>query len=52
MISCHHLLQIWTEVQSGLGAVNFLTGAGGFLQVIVIVRNMMVRIEEVDLYAE
>ena len=26
-------LQIWTEVQSGEGSVNFITGAGGFLQV-------------------
>ena len=27
--------QIWTEVQSGTGAVNFLTGAGGFLQAVM-----------------
>ena len=26
---------IWTEVQNGVGAVNFVTGAGGFLQAIV-----------------
>jgi len=24
---------VWTEVDSGVGAVNFITGAGGFLQV-------------------
>jgi hypothetical protein len=27
--------QIWTEVQSGIGAVNFITGSGGFLQALV-----------------
>ncbi|TRY78102.1 hypothetical protein TCAL_14408 [Tigriopus californicus] len=26
---------IWTEVQSGVGAVNFITGAGGFLQALM-----------------
>ncbi len=28
-------MQIWTEVASGIGAVNFLTGAGGFLQSLI-----------------
>ena len=27
--------KIWTEVQSGVGAVNFITGAGGFLQALI-----------------
>ncbi|XP_059096648.1 protein-glucosylgalactosylhydroxylysine glucosidase-like [Tigriopus californicus] len=27
--------KIWTEVQSGVGAVNFITGAGGFLQALM-----------------
>ena len=27
--------QVWTEVQSGVGAVNFITGAGGFLQALI-----------------
>lgn len=27
--------QVWTEVQSGLGAVNFMTGMGGFLQALI-----------------
>ena len=27
--------KIWTEVQSGVGAVNFVTGAGGFLQAVL-----------------
>jgi trehalose/maltose hydrolase-like predicted phosphorylase len=26
---------VWTETQSGIGAVNFLTGIGGFLQAVV-----------------
>lgn len=27
-----HCLQVWTENADGSGAVNFLTGMGGFLQ--------------------
>jgi hypothetical protein len=27
--------QVWTEAQSGVGAVNFITGAGGFLQAVL-----------------
>ena len=27
--------QIWTEVKNGVGAVNFITGAGGFLQSLI-----------------
>ena len=26
---------MWTEAQSGVGAVNFITGAGGFLQAVL-----------------
>ncbi|CAF5200667.1 unnamed protein product, partial [Rotaria magnacalcarata] len=26
---------VWTETQSGIGAVNFITGVGGFLQAIL-----------------
>ena len=29
------MLQVWTETQSGVGAVNFLTGIGGFLQAVL-----------------
>lgn len=28
-------MEVWTEAQEGLGAVNFITGAGGFLQAIL-----------------
>ncbi len=27
--------KVWTETQSGVGAVNFITGAGGFLQTLL-----------------
>ncbi len=27
--------QVWTEAQEGLGAMNFITGMGGFLQAIL-----------------
>ena len=28
-------MQIWTKVQLGTGAVNFITGMGGFLQAVL-----------------
>lgn len=45
-------LQIWTEVQSGLGAVNFLTGMGGFLQTLVFgYSSMRLHVEELNFRA-
>lgn len=32
---CFFLVQVWTEEATGYGAVNFITGMGGFLQSIV-----------------
>ncbi len=28
-------MQVWTEARSGIGATNFITGMGGFLQTII-----------------
>jgi len=43
---------VWTEVQSGDGAVNFITGMGGFLQGVIFgYGGMRLGVEELDFNA-
>ena len=45
-------MQIWTEVRTGVGAVNFLTGMGGFLQTLFFgYAGMRLHVEELEFKA-
>lgn len=46
-------LKTWTEAQDGLGAVNFITGVGGFLQALIFgYGGLRLNVESLDIQGD